>query len=310
MIKPILQDSYDPISESDLRQLEDDVGARLPADYRAFLLEHNGGDFPFEVATTSDSSDPRYTTIGYFYGINTGDSSDLLATNRLIDHLPSGFLAIGGDSCGDQICVVGTGRQAGSIWAWDHEEEHSDHWPPRDSHRVADNFTDLYKRLCYDSYQTDVCWEETIPAFMAAERGDSETLLSILNQGFEIEACNGTGATLLNCAAAARQSQIVQLLLERGASVDSRDLTDSTPLLWAARTHSLDSAKLLVAAGADLEATDIDGNTPLLAGVLVDYRVPLFLVSQGANVNARNNEGDSPLDLCSNCDEYLRDHFV
>ena len=59
-----------------------------------------------------------------------------------------------------------------------------------------------------------------------------------------------------------------------------------------------DCIKLLIAAGANINATDKDGNTPLHwaadGGRLANTRL---LISMGANPNATNNKGRTPLDV-------------
>ncbi|MEX2333487.1 MAG: SMI1/KNR4 family protein, partial [Pseudohongiella sp.] len=46
-----LQNCWDPISEDQLRQLEDNLEAEFPDDYRDFLLRFNAGDWSHLVIT-------------------------------------------------------------------------------------------------------------------------------------------------------------------------------------------------------------------------------------------------------------------
>jgi ankyrin repeat protein len=80
-----------------------------------------------------------------------------------------------------------------------------------------------------------------------------------------------------------------------------------TPLLYATRTGDLESTRLLVAAGADLEQTDANGVTPLLNAILnatvaskpgvatQHIDTALFLIERGANINASDWYGETPL---------------
>jgi len=301
--RPVLQDSYDPIAEPDLAEFEAEIHVRLPEQYRSFLLAHNGGNFPVEVANSSDSRDLSRTAVRDLYGLLTGDAYDLALTYRITKgDIPAGLLPIGSDLCNYHVCIKLDGDDRGSIWSHVGDDVPSNvaGWA-----RVAVSFLHFVDSLQYDSYSAS-SWTESIPAFVAAERGDMTAIARYLDPDGDLEARNELGMTLLMCAACSRQSQIVRLLLEKGAQVNSRDNAQRTALYWAAFNYSLDSARLLVDAGADLEAADEEGNTPLLIGVQRGHRVPLFLIEQGANVNARNLDGETPLILSNNYELYLR----
>jgi ankyrin repeat protein len=80
-----------------------------------------------------------------------------------------------------------------------------------------------------------------------------------------------------------------------------------TPLLYATRQGDLASTKLLVEAGAELEQSEANGVTPLLNAILnaaVASRSPRptghldvahYLIEQGADINARDWYGQTPL---------------
>lgn len=64
----------------------------------------------------------------------------------------------------------------------------------------------------------------------AANHGDTETAIILLNKGVDIEARNSTGGTALHEAAGCGHFELVTLLLEKGANVDARNNEGSTPL--------------------------------------------------------------------------------
>ena len=87
--------------------------------------------------------------------------------------------------------------------------------------------------------------------------------------------------------------------LDAGAEVDAKDdKFVGTFLHWAAAGGQNEIVELLIAKGADVNATDGDGDTPLhLAGNnTATKEVAELLIAKGADVNAKNNVGDTPLD--------------
>lgn len=141
-----------------------------------------------------------------------------------------------------------------------------------------------------------------------------------------------TGATPLLRAAIAHDVEAVSALLERGAIVDLPNAMGVTPLMGAAgmgvsprdrrldysgdvQSRSIATLDALLAAGADVNATVVDhysrtsriarpstmtereGQTALFGAVKWAWtRVVEYLIAQGADVDARDALGNSPLD--------------
>jgi len=114
----------------------------------------------------------------------------------------------------------------------------------------------------------------------AASQGNLGVIRGCLAAGGDIDAtlsAPGTlasGATLLHLAVLADQHGVVEFLSENGADLraQAKDEHGGTPLHWAAALGRLEMVKLLVASGADVNAPDDHGYTPLDAtGYAPDY---------------------------------------
>ena len=123
------------------------------------------------------------------------------------------------------------------------------------------------------------------------------------------------GATPLYRAVRAVDLAAVQLLVERGANPSQAIKDGSTPMMAAAglgaprggdeevteagdRNDPIDVMKVLLAKGANVNAANDLGMTPLhYAAQRGSDRIIEFLASQGARFDVKNKQGRSPLDL-------------
>ncbi|XP_041370025.1 E3 ubiquitin-protein ligase MIB2-like [Gigantopelta aegis] len=137
------------------------------------------------------------------------------------------------------------------------------------------------------------------------------------------------GPTPLHIAAINDHTETAQILIKQGADVNVKDKKkESSPLHLACSHAYLGAAKILVDAGADVNMGDVDKNTPLhvvmrssevkvdldeglMGDLLKDLvkktagstqsRVKLatFLLEHGADINARNKDDKTPIDICT-----------
>jgi ankyrin repeat protein len=155
----------------------------------------------------------------------------------------------------------------------------------------------------------------------------------LLDLGVAIDATDVRGVTALHQAASNGHRLVVEELLERGARADLRDrVHGGTPLghvTWASRAwptperddvrrlltarstdvfavaYAADADRLAALLEADPSRADArrseDGRSPLhvLAGLDIPGCEPLvdLLVQHGADLQARNDKGQTPLDL-------------
>jgi hypothetical protein len=120
-----------PAPHLELLAFEQELGVRLPEDYRQFLVSCNGGyvggGLWFSGPTpTGESADAGIHHVGGF----RQESYFSLAWHRECyeDRIPHDFLWIMDDPAGNAICLAFQGEHRGQIFFWDHENEPDEDW--------------------------------------------------------------------------------------------------------------------------------------------------------------------------------------
>ena len=156
------------------------------------------------------------------------------------------------------------------------------------------------------------CARAVLPGLLASMIGDgNRELLGYVHQKIEGDAAlvheRYGGRTLLHSAAGAGSLRTVELLLRAGADPDAFDIGKHTPLYCVgnecASAESADVVHALVRAGGRVDADDgVTGATPLhMAARRGNAVVAKALLECGANLNARDRRGDTPLKRAINC---------
>ena len=145
----------------------------------------------------------------------------------------------------------------------------------------------------------------------AAEANDIETMRLLIDKGADATAADGGGYTPLMTVAAHCNEAAIQFMLAKGANVNAANtfsgevefgkiqLIHLTPLMLAAPHCSAGIVKTLLDAGAKVNEKDLREMTPLMFAVSSerqDMDVLNLLLKSGADVNARSNMGETPLD--------------
>lgn len=200
---------------AELDQFEARHDFKLPADYRSFLLDHNGGDpRPSNHFDVQGSDEMESTSVHSFHGICREPlwaSLDWL-TKTFKDRIVPEGLPIGCDEGDNQFVLIVRGGNSGEIYFWDHELETA---PPSFDNMtfLAASFGDFISRLR----------EYVAPAETTLDRlvreNDVAGVIKLLDQGFDIETTDDYGRTMIENAAIQNRPELIALLAARGAIV-------------------------------------------------------------------------------------------
>lgn len=91
-------------------------------------------------------------------------------------------------------------------------------------------------------------------AMGCARRGETETLLELIDQGMPVDLQDAGGNTALMLAAYSGHPGTVEALIRSGADVDLRNARDQSPIAGALFKGEDEIVRMLQAAGADLDA--------------------------------------------------------
>lgn len=164
------------------------------------------------------------------------------------------------------------------------------------------------------------------PLHFAVESGEEGTIRLLLDAGAHVNSESYDGQTPLSLAMAHHSNALamVRVLVEAGAHVDRRGTDGRTPLHFAVMRgdeptvkvedtsdwtplHEADTAyhpdddvvKWLIRSGADTTATMRRRTTPLHPSSRHSHKVAEILIKHGAQVNARDDNGMTPLHLAA-----------
>jgi len=134
----------------------------------------------------------------------------------------------------------------------------------------------------------------------AVVKGDSKTVLDLIDKGADVNSKSADGTSPLHSACGLGQVECVKILLEHGADIEARDARGDTPLSVAVLAGQPEIAELLLSHGAKTDVENNKGKTPLRA-VLTFKEV----LSSDPVISASASEQKKKLEACA---EILREH--
>jgi ankyrin repeat protein len=160
-----------------------------------------------------------------------------------------------------------------------------------------------------DAKATDMLGSDAL--IRAGWMSDPQVVELLLARGASARNADRAGFTALQMATSFADCERIALLLKAGADVNSFNtfagqvkngpiaLVHRTPLMLAAPYGDVETIGALLKAGAHVDETDIRKMNPLMLAIATDQATPATvrqLIAAGADVNAKDKDGESALD--------------
>lgn len=136
-----------PTNEEAIQRLEKIISAKLPDDYRKFLLDHNGGR-PKPDGVPVPKHPEKILPIMVFHGIAVDVETSCIDWNLEVmrNRLPDKMLPVATSDFGDLYCMDLSDKHYGYVYFWDHNDECGKDC--RDNiYFVSNSFTSFLERL-------------------------------------------------------------------------------------------------------------------------------------------------------------------
>jgi ankyrin repeat protein len=135
---------------------------------------------------------------------------------------------------------------------------------------------------------------------IAADKGDTVKVLSLIKEGADVDAKTWEGVTSLMYATQNGNLPMMKVLIRCGADPDIKPANGNTALLASIINATPDLSEFLIRNGANVDLGDNNNATPLMYAIKVDsFYIPDLLLYYGADFNAKSKDGTNALMLAS-----------
>jgi len=138
-------------------------------------------------------------------------------------------------------------------------------------------------------------YDEMAPFFYAIRKYACMEMLEVfLDNGADLDACDGDGISALDIAIKFKRKDVIQFCIDRGFELNiSKRKSGITPVMLAACFSDIEMMQLLIDNGADLNCEDKSGMSPKdYAKKLGQTKMVEFLTANGAMFHRYPEDGD------------------
>ena len=204
-MKVVNSNKYGELKLGVLEEFEQNLGTRLPHDYREFLIKHNGGK---PTPNAYDIPNNGSSGLHHSYGLHEHNHADLREIkktycNRISDDL----LPIFDDAFGNEICI-GIGKENyNKVFFWMHDKPLGEDNFVKISDSFSEFLNKLYEYINQDETDIDKLFREK----------NLEGFKTLINSGYNIETLDKYNRNLLENAAIKAFNELILFLYKQGA---------------------------------------------------------------------------------------------
>lgn len=156
-MKLMMSDTSPPLTVAEIQSFEASQQILLPAEYKQFLLLHNGGKPDRRLFRFNHSAVGEFVgEVGMFFSIDETSTDSLFEYMETYSgRVPTDLLPVARDIGGNLICISVGNANSGQMFFWDHEGEYEIPVAKEVDYRnidfLATSFDEFVNHLEFDS---------------------------------------------------------------------------------------------------------------------------------------------------------------